>query len=141
MHGRFPTRLTAPTLLRSVLPLLALVAVAFAPAVASAQTPGEGGYAGTAPTTASGTVVPQGGVAPAQAESAPEGGVAPAQTEGASAPQSVAAPQSAAAPQAAQTSKLPFTGLQIAFMIAAGAGLLGLGLALRRTSAPALPSS
>lgn len=127
-------------LLRSVLPLLALLALAFAPAVASAQTPGVGGYAGTAPTTASGTEEPAGGVAPAEAEGTagttasgteePEGGVAPVQDEGASAPA-----------QAAQTSKLPFTGLQIAFMIAAGAGLLGLGLALRRTSVPALPSS
>jgi hypothetical protein len=112
------------TLVRALLPLFVLAALL--PAVASAQDPGTGGYSGTAPTTASGTE-PQSGTKAA--------------TAGQSAP---AAPAPAPAPAqtvTAPTNTLPFTGFQISLMIAAGLGLLGLGMALRRVSRPALPGT
>ena len=107
------------SLVRAVLPLFVLAALL--PAVASAQDPGTGGYAGTAPTTVTGTE-PESESEPTTASSAPDE-AAPAQT--------VTAP----------TDTLPFTGFQIAMMIAAGLGLLGLGMALRRVSRPALPGT
>ncbi|MEY2516459.1 MAG: hypothetical protein QOJ89_3817 [bacterium] len=106
------------TLVRAVLPLFVLAALL--PAVASAQDPGTGGYAGTAPTTVTGTT--------------PESGTE-ATTTGAGAPAQQAPAQAVTAP----TATLPFTGFQIALMIAAGLGLVGLGMALRRVSRPALP--
>jgi len=91
---------------RGVLPLLLFAALL--PAVASAQTPGVGGYAGPGPVTA-------------------------ADTGGAG-----AAPSSAGA--AASKGTLPFTGMELAFMIVAGLGVIGLGFAVRRASRPPLTS-
>jgi hypothetical protein len=107
------------TLVRALLPLFVLAALL--PAGASAQDPGTGGYSGTAPTSVSGTE--------------PESGNAP--TTGSSAPDQAAPAEAVTAP----TSTLPFTGFQLAMMIAAGLGLLGLGMALRRVSGPALPGT
>jgi hypothetical protein len=126
--------MTIGTLVRAVLPLFAVAALL--PAVASAQDPGTGGYAASGPTEASATAPPPASTAPAPAsatEPAPASSTEPAATEGSNAPaQTVSAPS---------TTTLPFTGLQIAAMIAAGLGLLGLGIALRRISGPALPGT
>jgi hypothetical protein len=46
----------------------------------------------------------------------------------------VAAKKAAAAPS--NNNSLPFTGLELGLVLAAGAGLLGFGLALRRLSRP-----
>ncbi len=117
--NRFSPSRSIRTLLRALLPLFVLAAML--PAVASAQDPGVGGYAGNAPNTVEDTEPP------------PESAV---QEE------EVASPPAPAEPVAApQTNALPFTGFQIAAMIAAGFALLGLGMALRRVSRPAMPGT
>ena len=122
---RFSPSLTLRTLVRAVLPLFVIAVLL--PAAASAQAPGTGGYAGTAPTSVEGTTPPP--------PPPPASGTQAAETSGSSQP---APAQTVTTPS---TATLPFTGLQIAFMLAAGLGLLGLGLALRRVSSPALPGS
>lgn len=119
--NRFSPSLPIRALVRAVLPLFVLAALL--PAVASAQNPGAGGYAGTAPNTVTGSNEPT-----ADEETLAE------ETSGSSAP----AEEAVAAPA---TNALPFTGFQIAAMIAAGLALLGLGMALRRVSGPALPGT
>lgn len=111
------------TLARAVLPLLLFAALA--PAVASAQSPGVGGYAGTAPATAEGTE--DSGVAGTS-----ESGVAGTSESG------VAAGSAGSAPS---KGTLPFTGAQLALIIVAGLGALGLGFALRRSTGPGLPGA
>lgn len=103
------------TVVRAVLTLLTVAALM--PAVAGAQEPGVGGYAPTGPATVTPT---------------PQSDVLDTGTEGSSDPDTA---QPVTPPS---TTTLPFTGLQIAFMLAAGLGLLGLGMALRRISGPAL---
>jgi len=108
--------LTMRTLLRGMLPLLLFAALL--PAVASAQVPGVGGYAGPGPETTGDT------------------GNGPGTDPGNGAGSPGTAPSSAGA--AASKGTLPFTGMQLAFMTAAGLGVIGLGVALRRASRPRL---
>ena len=112
------------TLLRAVLPLFVLACLL--PGSASAQDP-TAGYQATLPETATGTTPPP-----------PSSGTKAEETSGSSAPDEAAPAEPAAAPS---TNTLPFTGFQIAAMIAAGLALLGLGMALRRVSGPALPGT
>ncbi len=104
-----------------MLPLFILACLL--PGSASAQDPATG-YQATLPEEVVGTTPPA------------ASGTKAEETEGSSAPVAEAAP--AAAPS---TNTLPFTGFQIAAMIAAGFALLGLGIALRRVSGPALPGT
>jgi len=113
--------LSLRTLTRAVLTLF--VVAALLPAVASAQDPATGGYSGTGPTEVTGTAPPPASGTKNEEVASPG---APADDAGAAAP---------------ATDTLPFTGLQIAAMIAAGLGLLGLGMALRRLSGPAMPGT
>lgn len=135
MRRRLQTIPTVRMLLRGVLPLLALAALL--PSAASAQAPAIGGYAGTAPAVVSGTNPPAAGVAGITVSSPAAPAPTPTPTSGVAGikQSSPAAPAPVAVPA---KGTLPFTGLQIAFMVAAGLGLLGLGLALRRVSGPAL---
>jgi len=96
------------------------------PGSASAQDPATG-YQATLPEEIAGTTPP-----PASDTKAEE-------TEGSSGPVAKAEPAEPVA--APSTNTLPFTGFQIAAMIAAGFALLGLGMALRRVSGPALPGT
>jgi len=110
--------LTMRTLLRGMLPLLLFAALL--PAVASAQVPGVGGYAGVGPETTGDT----------------GNGTGTGTDTGNGPGSSGTAPSSAGA--AASKGTLPFTGMQLAFMTAAGLGVIGLGVALRRASRPRL---
>ena len=120
---------------RFLLAVLAVVAVGAMPAIAAAQTPGVGGYAGTAPAAINQTAPPSGntGVQGDSEGDDPAGAVNPGGTEGASG----TAPTSTAS---ASTGTLPFTGLQIGLMLFGGLALVGLGLTLRRTTAGQLPA-
>ncbi len=105
--------------MRAVLPLFVLVCLL--PGSASAQDPATGYQANLPETVTDGEPPPAGDTQDEEAAGAP----APA-------------PAEAAAPP---TNALPFTGFQIAAMIAAGLALLGLGMVLRRVSGPALPGT
>ncbi len=120
MRARSGPNLTVRAALRSLLPLIVLAALL--PAVAGAQDPGTDAYSGSAPTTAEGTAPPSSEPAPAEEQAVPP----------------AARPVQAAQPTV-PSGTVPFTGLQLGLIVAAGAGLLGLGLMLRRSSGSALP--
>lgn len=118
-------------LTRAVLALF--VVAALLPAGASAQTPGTGGYSGTGPEQVTGT-------GPGAGTEGSSGTLAE-ETSGSSTTDNTGTAPSTGASTDASTDALPFTGLQIAAMIAAGLGLLGLGMALRRASGSSLPGT
>lgn len=136
MRRHTETSLTTKTLLGCVLSLFLVAALL--PSVAAAQTPGVAAYSGTAPAAVNGTNPPA--AAPAPAAPAPAAGVESANE---SSPPAATQPTATAeaAPAVVSSGTLPFTGLQIALMVGAGMGLLGMGLALRRVTSTALPGS
>jgi hypothetical protein len=100
---------------------LAMLLVA-APAVAQTDNPTEPGYS-----TPAGTIQQQITSTPspaAQVSPSPPVKVTPVATT------------KAAAATSSKSSGLPFTGLELGLVLAAGAGLLGIGLTLRRLSRP-----
>jgi cobalamin biosynthesis Mg chelatase CobN len=103
----------------------AVVALLYAvPAVAQVN-PTEQGYSGPAGATQqqiTSSPAPSGSVSPGT-QSSPTPSVSP-----------VAAQK--AAPKKSSSSGLPFTGLEVGLVLAAGAGLLGLGFGLRRMARP-----
>lgn len=61
-----------------------------------------------------------------------DGGVVEETDEGGNTPSATDAPSAAATPSATATSDLPFTGMEAGLIAAAGFGLFGTGMALRR---------
>lgn len=117
MRPRPRSKVAIRTALSGLLALIILVAML--PAAAGAQDPATDAYSGSAPTTASETEptpVPQEAV-----------------------PAEEAAPVAVAQPVPSGT--VPFTGLELVLMALAGAGVLGLGLLLRRSARSALPGT
>jgi hypothetical protein len=105
--------------MRTLVATAVVVLLVAAPAVAQTVNPTEQGYSAPAGTTQqqiTSTPSPSAQVTPG-----PPAQVTP-----------VAAKKAAATP--AKSSGLPFTGLELGLVLAAGAALLGLGLVLRRVS-------
>jgi hypothetical protein len=105
--------------MRTLVATAVVLLLVAAPAVAQAVNPTEQGYSAPAGTTQqqiTSTPSPSATVSPGTT-----GKVTPVAAKKAAAPSS---------------SSLPFTGLELGLVLAAGAGLLGFGLALRRLSRP-----
>lgn len=97
---------------RFILPLCAVMALAFAPTAALAADSSTDGYSGVA-----GKVQTDVGQAKPSTKASPMSSTPPATTT-----------------QSNSSSSLPFTGLDLTFVIGAGALLLGMGFGLRRIS-------
>lgn len=122
--------------MRSVFITISLVAsLAAAPTIAVAETPSQGGYSATPIIVPPGSNQSPPGAIEVKGEtvSSAPGSVAGATSSGGgTAPAVASASPSASAPGGS----LPFTGLDLGMIVLLAAGLLGLGLFLRRASRP-----
>lgn len=104
-----------------------MLALAAMPAVSFGQTASQAQYGGVEGTVEAQPTPPSQGVL---GEEPTEEAAPPAEAAPEAAPQAEAAPKAEAAPEGA----LPFTGQDLVLMLLAGAGLIGLGLVLRRAT-------
>jgi hypothetical protein len=106
--------------MKTIVAAAAAMLLAASPAIAQSANPTETGYSAPAGTTQQ----------QIQSSPAPEAQVTPEK------PQPKVTPVAAEKAAPAKSSGLPFTGLELGLVLAAGLGLLALGFGLRRMSRP-----